>query len=206
MDKRVEWAQRLQAIAQTGLTFTKNPFERERYEQVREIAAEMMATYGDLDTDSILGLFADQAGYATPKVDVRAAIFEGEQILLVRERSDGLWTLPGGWADVGESPSVAVVREVREEAGYECRAARLLAIYDRDHPRHGHASFPFHSYKIFFQCELIGGEASDSIETSGVGFFSLDDLPDLSLRRVTPSQIERLFELYANPELPTDFD
>lgn len=194
------------AIAQNGLTFAEDPFDRQRYEQIREIAAEIGSEHTGVDVEQVRNLFAQDAGYATPKIDVRAAVFEGGQILLVRERADGLWTLPGGWADVGESPSVAVVREVREEAGYECRAVKLLAIYDRDHPRHGHTYFPFHSYKVIFQCELVGGEASDSVETSGVGFFSQDDLPDLSLCRVTPSQIERLFEYYADPELPTDFD
>jgi ADP-ribose pyrophosphatase YjhB (NUDIX family) len=194
------------AIAQNGLTFAEDPFDRQRYEQIRDIAAEIGGEHTDMDVEQVRDLFAQDAGYATPKIDVRAAIFEDGQILLVRERSDGLWTLPGGWADVGESPSVAVVREVREEAGYECRVVKLLAIYDRDHPRHGHPFFLFHSYKVIFRCELVGGEASHSIETSGVGFFSQDDLPDLSLLRVTPSQIARLFEHRANPGLPADFD
>ena len=194
------------AIAQNGLTFAEDPFDRQRYEQVRQIAVEIGSAHTGVGAEKIANLFAQDSGYATPKIDVRAAVFEGGRILLVRERSDGLWTLPGGWADVGESPSVAVVREVREEAGYECRAVKILALYDRENPRHGHAPYAFHSYKVFFRCELVGGEASDSIETSGVGFFAPDDLPELSLLRVTPSQIARLFEHYANPGLPADFD
>ena len=138
--KWLDWTQRLMAIAQNGLTFAEDPFDRQRYEQIRDIAAEIGSDHSDADAEQVRNLFTQDAGYATPKIDVRAAVFEDGRILLVRERSDGLWTLPGGWADVGESPSVAAVREVREEAGYECRPVRLLAIYDRDHPRHGHTA------------------------------------------------------------------
>jgi ADP-ribose pyrophosphatase YjhB (NUDIX family) len=207
--QRIEWAQRLQALAQSGLTFTKNPFEIERYEQVREIAAEMMAVHADVDADSILDLYADQAGYATPKIDVRGVLFRdatdrAPEILLVKERRDGLWTLPGGWADVNDSPGEATVREVYEESGYRARAIKLLACYDRN--KHGHPPFVFHIYKLFFQCELLGGTPTESIETAGVGFFREDEIPALSLPRVTPTQIERFFEHYCHPEWPTDFD
>ena len=205
----IEWAQRLQALAQSGLTFTKTPFEIERYEQVREIAAEMMAVHADVDIDSILDLYTDQAGYATPKVDVRGVLLRdaadrGPEILLVKERRDGLWTLPGGWADVNDSPGEATVREVFEESGYHVRVVKLLACYDRN--KHGHPPFVFHIYKLFFQCELLGGTPTESIETAGVGFFREDEIPPLSLPRVTPAQIERFFEHYRHPEWPTDYD
>jgi ADP-ribose pyrophosphatase YjhB (NUDIX family) len=202
--KWLDWATRIQAIAQSGLTFAHDPYDVERYEALREIAAEMLAAGSDAELSYIQNLFADQAGYATPKVDVRGAVFRDDAILLVRERSDGGWTLPGGWADVGDSPSVAVEREIAEESGYHARAVKLLAFYDRD--KHGHPPYPFHTYKVFFLCELTGGAAQPSVETSDVGFFREDALPELSLTRVVPAQIARLFEHYRHPEWPADFD
>jgi len=200
----LEWAQRLQAIAQNGLTFARDPFDVERYEAVRAIAAEIMAGSSGADLKAVNNLFAEQAGYATPKVDVRGAVFRDDAILLVRERSDGGWTLSGGWADIHDSPGDAVVREIFEESGYQARAVKLLALYDRN--KHGHPPYPFHTYKIFFQCELIGGEAAASYETDEVGFFREDAIPELSLTRVMPQQIARLFAHYRHPEWPTDFD
>jgi ADP-ribose pyrophosphatase YjhB (NUDIX family) len=202
--KWLEWARKLQAIAQNGLTYAKDPFDIERYESVREIAAQVVAVNSDVDLNYARDLFANEAGHATPKVDVRGAVFRGDTILFVRERQDGLWTLPGGWADVNESPSEAVVREVYEESGYCTRAVKLLALYDRN--KHGHTPFPYHVYKLFFQCELMGGVASQSVETDGVAFFREDEIPELSLVRVTPAQVARLFEHYRHPDWPTDFD
>jgi ADP-ribose pyrophosphatase YjhB (NUDIX family) len=201
----LEWARRLQAIAQTGLTYALDPYDVERYGAVREVAAEMMAeASGSVDVAVIRDLFAEQCGYATPKVDVRGAVFRDGKILLVRERSDGGWSLPGGWADVEDTPAEATVREIREESGFETRAVKLLAVYDRN--RHAHPPIPFHAYKLFFLCELLGGAAAHSNETDGADFFAEDALPPLSITRVTTGQIERLFEHYRNPELPTDFD
>jgi ADP-ribose pyrophosphatase YjhB (NUDIX family) len=200
----LDWTQRLQALAQTGLTYASDPYDIERYQQIRRIAAEIAAGHSDADPDRIAGLFADQAGYATPKVDVRGAVFRDDTILLVKERSDGCWTLPGGWADVGDSPSDAVVREIAEESGFQTRAVKLLAFYDRN--RHGHPAYPFHAYKVFFLCELIGGAAATSDETEEGGFFPEHGLPELSLTRVMPSQIVRLFAHRRHPEWPTDFD
>ena len=203
--KWLKWAKDLQAISQIGLTFTTNHFEIERYEAVREIAAEIIALHSDLELNYIRGLFASELGYATPKVDVRGVLFRDDSILLVQEREDSCWTLPGGWADVNESPNEAVVREVHEESGYHTQAVKLLAIYDRS--KHPHTPpFPYHVYKLFFQCEIIGGDKSRSRETSDVAFFQEDRLPALSLSRVTPAQIARLFEHYRHPDLPTDFD
>jgi ADP-ribose pyrophosphatase YjhB (NUDIX family) len=202
--KWLDWARRLQAIAQSGLAYSPAQYDRDRYEAVREIAAEMMAYGSASPVAPIRDLFASQAGQATPKIDVRAAVFHEDRILLVEERADGAWSLPGGWADVEESPSDATVREVREESGYETRAVKLLAVYDRN--RHGHPAISFHAYKIFFQCELIGGAPALSHETSGVDWFAEDALPPLSLTRVTKAQIHRFFEHYRNPQWPTDFD
>ncbi|HUE05573.1 MAG TPA: NUDIX hydrolase [Bryobacteraceae bacterium] len=200
----LDWAQRLQAIAQSGITYSTNQYDLERYEALREIAAEIMAAGSDAAIDPIRDLFAAQTGYATPKVDMRAAVFRDGRILLVEERADGTWSLPGGWADINESPADAIVREVREESGYETRAAKLLAVYDRN--RHGHPPFPFHAYKLFFQCVLLGGEPSLSYEVSAVDWFAEDRLPTLSTIRVTAGQVHRCFAHYRNPGWPTDFD
>ena len=210
----LDWAQRLQALSQTGLTFSDNPFEVERYESIREIAAEMMAAHSELSVESIRDLFADQAGYATPKVDVRGVVFRhamsrgaaerSAEILLVKERRDGRWTLPGGWADVNDSPAEATEREVYEESGYRARAVKLLACYDRN--KHGHPAYAFHIYKLFFLCDLVGGAPASSVETEVAGWFRETEIPTLSLPRVTPSQIRRFFEHYRHPEWSTDFD
>jgi ADP-ribose pyrophosphatase YjhB (NUDIX family) len=203
----LDWARRLQALAQSGLAYSPQHYDAERYEAVREIAAEIMAagSSGDIaDIAPIRALFASQSGYATPKVDLRAAVFRDGNILLVQEREDGCWTLPGGWADVNESPADGTVREVREESGYETRAVKVLAVYDRN--RHGHPAIPFHAYKIFFRCELIGGAPATSHETTGVDWFAEDALPAFSTTRVTKAQVGRFFEHYRNPGWPTDFD
>ena len=203
--KWIKCSKQLMAIAQNGLTYAENHFDRERYEQVRQVAAEMMAEQSDTSHQKVLDLFAGEVGYATPKVDVRGAVFRDDQILLVKERADGLWTLPGGWADVNESPREAVVREIIEESGYTTRAIKLLAVWDR--AKHPHTPpFPYHIYKICILCELTGGEAATSHETDGAEFFAEDGLPELSISRITPCQIARLFEHYREPGLPTDFD
>jgi ADP-ribose pyrophosphatase YjhB (NUDIX family) len=202
--KWLEWAKKIQAIAQIGLTYSQSIFDTERYQELREISTEIMAIQLQLEQSDILDLFSREIGYATPKVDVRASVFRDNQILLVKEKSDGCWALPGGWADVSSSPSESAVREVFEESGYYTRPVKLVAVYDLN--KQGHPPHLFHIYKLFFQCEIIGGEATPSIETSDVGFFSEDNIPPLSLGRVMPHQITRLFEHYRQPELPTDFD
>jgi ADP-ribose pyrophosphatase YjhB (NUDIX family) len=198
------WARRLNALAQTGLTFAENPYDIERYTAIRTIAAEMIAQGMDVESSRVLDLLASDAGYATPKVDVRGVVFQDGKILLVQERSDGLWTLPGGWADVGDSPADAVVREIREEAGFETRAAKLLALLDRN--KQGHPPHVNHIYKVFIRCEIIGGSPTTSHEIQDVGFFAEDEIPELSLTRNVPSQITRMFEHYRQPDLLADFD
>lgn len=202
--KWINWARQLQAIAQTGLTYAEDPFDIERYAAVREIAAEIMAEYSGADISFVRDLFAAEVGHATPKIDIRGGVFRDGRILLVRERADGLWTLPGGWVDIDEPPSKAIEREIREESGFETRAVKLAALYDRN--LHDHLPFPHHVYKLHFLCELVGGAASTSIETSDVAFFAADDIPALSTMRVTSGQIARLFAHYRHPELPADFD
>ena len=198
------WARKLQAIGQNGLAYSKDPFDIERFEELRELALEILQNYTDSDLPRIRDLFAGEHGYATPKVDVRGVVFNEDAILLVRERADGKWTLPGGWVDVNESPSESVVREVFEESGYQTKALKLLACYDRN--RHPHPPHPYHVYKLFFHCEIVGGSPSTSYETDGVDFFKQDAIPELSTGRVTSAQIDRFFEFLRSPDLPTDFD
>jgi ADP-ribose pyrophosphatase YjhB (NUDIX family) len=200
------WAKRLAALAQNGLTYSDSEYEIDRYRQIRHIAAEMMAAGFDGEPRTFLDLFAREQGYATPKVDVRGAVFRADQILLVREKLDGGWTLPGGWADPCQSPAEAVVREVFEESGFEVRAVKLAAVYDRS--KHPHLPpVPWHLYKLFFLCEITGGAARESHETTGVQFFAEDDIPlQLSVSRTLPFQIARMFAHYRDRTLPTDFD
>ncbi|GBQ32254.1 phosphohydrolase [Gluconacetobacter sacchari DSM 12717] len=201
------WAREIQAIAQTGLTFAGDPFDRERYEALRTIAARMMAAGSGQPVARIEALFADQEGYATPKVEVRAAVFDDAgRILMVREVLDnGRWTLPGGWADVNLTPAENAVKEVREESGYIVTARRLAAVWDRD--RQGHEHKAFSCAKFFFLCDLAGGEAATSIETSEIAWFGPGEIPaDLSLGRVLPAQIRRMFDHYRDPGLPADFE
>jgi ADP-ribose pyrophosphatase YjhB (NUDIX family) len=201
----IQWAREIQAIAQTGLHFSESVYDRERYERLRDIAAAMFAARSDATESAIRASFAAQTGYATPKVDVRGVVLKDNQILLVRETSDGLWTLPGGWADVNDSPSEAVVREIREESGFLTRATRLIALFDRS--KHAHVPpFPFHVYKLFIACELLGGNAQTSSETSEVEFFDPDRLPPLSIGRVTPDQIAICIRGWNDPHSPTLFD
>ena len=202
-----EWlviGREMRAIAQIGLTFCKDPFDRQRFERIRELGAALIARGGEEDLERVLGLFQQDSGYATPKVDVRGAAFRDGKVLLVREISDGCWTLPGGWADVNQTPAQCVVREIAEESGFEARALKLAAVHDyrkRHPPRHIDSI-----YKLFFICELIGGSAQPSDETSEVGFFSRDALPPLSRGRTTEEQIALMYAHAQSPELPTQFD
>ena len=201
------WARELQAIAQTGLTFTTGTYDRERYTAIRSLAARMMVTHSDANFVRVEGLFAEQAGYATPKVDVRGAVIEDGRILLAREIEDaGRWTMPGGWADVNQSPSESVIRELREESGLEVRVRKLAAVYDR--ARQGHTPpHPFHVYRLFFICDVVGGAPKAGLETSEVAFFGENEIPeDLSVARVLPHQIARMFEHARCRDLPTEFD
>lgn len=199
------WAQKISALAQAGLTYSENVFDRDRYEQLQEIATEMISQQAGLVLEDVQGILKAEKGYPTPKVDVRGIVIRDGKILLVKEILDkGRWTVPGGWVDMGEPPSMAVEREVWEESGYEVKAKKLLAVYDRD--LHGHTPYLFPIYKLFFLCEITGGEPTNSIETEGVAFFEKHNLPELSLGRVTEKQIIRFFDFMDHPEWPTDFD
>ena len=198
-------ARELRAISQTGLSFTSDGFDRQRYERLRELAALLLAQESAQDYAPILELLRQEKGYATPKVDVRGAAFVDGRVLMVRERSDGRWTLPGGWADVNQSASQCVIREIAEESGFKAEVRKLAAVYDYHTSAHPPRHFDS-IYKMFFICEINGGAARASDETSDVGFFPRSDLPPLSLGRTTAAQIDRMFEHDEHPELAADFD
>lgn len=200
----LQWARKVQAIAQNGLAFTQDPFDRERYQQLQALVAQVLEAQLDVPVARAAAFWEGEHGYATPKVDVRGAVFRGERVLLVRERSDGRWTLPGGWVDVNDSPSAAVAREIREESGYRARAVKLAALVDKN--RHPHPPGIHHIYKLMFLCELTGGAPAVSEETDAVDFFPVLALPQLSTGRILASQIERLYRHHLDPALPTDFD
>lgn len=197
------WAKRIQAIAQSGLAYVKDIYDEERYLMLRDLAVEIMEQHSDADKDRIRVAFASDTGYATPKVDVRAVVMREGKLLLVRERMDGGWSLPGGWADVGCSPFQVAVKETREESGYEVKADRLLAVLDKQF--HEHPPSPWHVYKIFVACSITGGASAGTegtMETSEIGFFSPDGLPPLSLERNTERQLLAMIRLYEDPLAP----
>jgi len=200
----LDWARKVRALAQNGLAFTRDPFDRERYHELQDLAAALLAGALEISLERAQALWDGEHGYATPKVDVRGAIFEDERVLLVRERSDGRWALPGGWVDVNDAPSAAVAREIREESGYEARAIKLAALVDRR--RHPHPPAIHHIYKLMFVCERTGGEPAAGTETDAVDFFPLRALPELSTGRILAPQIERLYAHHLHPDLPADFD
>jgi ADP-ribose pyrophosphatase YjhB (NUDIX family) len=203
-DRFVDIARRLHALARTGLHFSSSEYDRERYREIEQLALELLANGRPAETAVLAALLASEDGYVTPKLDVRAAIFVDRRVLLVRERVDGLWTLPGGWADVNDTPSGAVLKEIEQESGFRARIVKLAALYDRR--RHHEGPTLFHSWKAFFVCRIVGGEARGSYETDAVEFFDLDALPPMSLGRSTPRQVQRMYQHCLRPELPTDFD
>jgi ADP-ribose pyrophosphatase YjhB (NUDIX family) len=201
------WTRELQAIAQTGLAFVRDPYDRERYEMLRALASKMMAAHTAWPAERIEALFAGEGGYATPKVDVRGAAFDGQgRLLMVREVADGgRWTLPGGWADVNLTAAENVIKEMREESGFEVRVRKLAAVWDRT--RQGHPAGAFSCCKFFFICDITGGAAATGPETSEVRWFAEGGLPDdLSLGRVLPGQLQRMFAHARDPSLLTEFD
>jgi ADP-ribose pyrophosphatase YjhB (NUDIX family) len=191
--KWLSWAKRLQSIAQAGLTYSKDKYDIERFQQIRDISIEILNEYTEISNEKIKDLFCNETGYQTPKVDIRGAVFKDGKILLVKESIDGRWSLPGGWAEVNLSVKENVIKELREETGLNVVPKRLIAVLDRN--KHNHPITPYGIYKIFVLCELIGGVFKKNIETVESGFFSLEDLPPLSLGRVTKEQIAMCFDV-----------
>ncbi|MEI4769985.1 NUDIX hydrolase [Psychrobacillus sp. FJAT-51614] len=200
----LEWVKRIQALSQAGLAFSKDIYDIERYEELRKISVEIMAVYTEVEMNKIRDLFANETGYQTPKVDVRGVVFKEDRLLMVREKFDDKWALPGGFCDIGLSPSENVVKEIQEESGYEVVPIKLIALLDKN--KHPHPPEPYHYYKIFILCEIIGGKPTLGIETSNIGFFGEDNLPELSTNRNTETQIISLFEFLRNPIKETIFD
>jgi ADP-ribose pyrophosphatase YjhB (NUDIX family) len=198
------WAREIQALSQTGLTFASSNYDTQRYQRLREIAAEIVHDHTGLPEEELLADFAMQPGYATPKVDVRGAVVRDGQILLVQERVDERWCMPGGWADVGDLPSEMVVREVWEESGFQVVPRKVVGVYDAN--RSGRPLELYHAYKVIFLCELTGGEARPSDETLGAGFFPFDDLPPLSTSRTHQRHLAEVQAHLKDPERPAAFD
>ena len=204
--KWLEIARELHSITQSGLTYCENEFDRERYHRLQEMSAEIIAQQSTLSQEEVLESFAMQPGYITPKVDVRAALFRDGKILLVKESSDGHWAMPGGWADVGDTPADAILREVREESGFDARVLSLVGVYDANRVRREEMMPFYHAYKLLFLCEIHGGEMRTSHETPDVGFFGMNEIPPLSLYRTTMKHIEDAFAQNENPSIATVID
>ena len=200
----LRWARKVQAIAQIGLTYAANDYDQQRYQELHDLAVEIFATHTGRAPAEVAGWFTAQPGYATPKVDVRAAGFRDGRILLVREKADGRWCLPGGWADVGDVPSQAAEREALEEAGYACTARKVIGVFDAN--RSGQPLSAYHAFKIIFHCELTGGGADPDHEILEVGFFDRDALPPLSASRTAPHHLAECFRHLDDPARPTAFD
>jgi ADP-ribose pyrophosphatase YjhB (NUDIX family) len=194
----------LQALAQTGLSYSKDQFDLERFKRVLEISALLMANNSTHAYEQVIEVFSLDTGYATPKIDVRGAVFKDNQILLVQEQTDSNWAMPGGWADVNLSPVENVLKELREESGYHCNMIKLVGVFDK-RKLDTNMMWP-HLYKMFFLCDIVSYEKTSSIEILDVGFFDLDKLPPLSLGRVNEQQIQLCFEHFNNRALPTFCD
>ncbi len=199
----LEWAQEILSIARAGLEYSKGPFDQERYERLRKLSAEIVAEYANVDLEKAENLFAGDAGYQTPKVDVRAVVHRDGALLLVKEQ-DGEWALPGGWAEPGLSLSQSVVKEVREESGMEVRPSKVIAILDRN--RHADDVYPYSVSKIFVKCELLGGEFRQNVETRAAGYFPENEIPPLSKTRNTPEQIRLCFRHVRSDHESMEFD
>ncbi|WP_028578607.1 NUDIX hydrolase [Desulfomicrobium escambiense] len=200
----LEWAREIQALSQTGQAFTKSHYDRLSFGRLEMIAAEIVAEHSSLEAAEAARVFSLEPGYATPKVDVRAAVVQDGRILLVRETADGKWAMPGGWADVGDRPSETAERETREESGFEVRAKKLVGAFDAN--RGAKASMFFHAVKLVFLCDLLGGDARPSMETLEVGFFDFTDLPPLSEHRTNRRHIDEVRAHLRDPLRPAAFD
>lgn len=204
MPQWLEWAREIQSLCQTGLAFSQTQYETERYERLMEIAADMVHRHTGLPREPLVENFLAQPGYATAKIDVRGVVIRDNKILLVQERMDQRWAMPGGWADVGEIPSEMVAREVLEESGFQVKPTKVLGVYDAN--RGGRPLALYHAYKIIFLCEILGGAARPSDETLAVDFFSFDNLPPLSSARTNEKHLAEIRAHLQHQNRPTAFD
>jgi ADP-ribose pyrophosphatase YjhB (NUDIX family) len=203
MPQWLVWAQEIFSLSQSGLTYSGNEYDIERYKRLQEITAEIISSQSEISKEFVLDSFSMQAGYITPKVDVRGAVVREGKILLIQERADGNWAMPGGWADLGDSPATVAEREVWEESGFRVKAEKVVAVIDAN--RIEPMEF-YHAYKIIFLCRLLDGEPRTSYETLAVDFFDPDHLPPLSSYRTNGDMLKEVFAHVANPERPTAFD
>jgi ADP-ribose pyrophosphatase YjhB (NUDIX family) len=201
--KWLTWAREIYSLSQSGLTYSENEYDRERYKRLQEITAEIIASQSQISKESVLESFSMQAGYITPKIDVRGAVIRDEKILLIQERADGKWAMPGGWADLGNTPASVAEREVWEESGFRVKAEKVVAVIDAN--RIQPMEF-YHAYKIIFLCKLLGGEARISYETLAVDFFDPNNLPPLSAYRTNENMLREVFAHIQDPDRPTAFD
>lgn len=199
----LDWAVELQSLAQAGLTYGKDAYDKERYQRIRDISAEMLAFQTDIPVEKVKGLFCNETGYQTPKLDTRAAIFDNEKILLVRE-NNGKWSLPGGWVDVNRSVKENTIKEVKEEAGLDVSADKLIAVQDR--AKHNLPLYAYGVCKIFVLCSVIGGQFEKNIETTGFAYFDENALPELSVEKNTEEQIKMCFAAYRDKDWIPLFD
>jgi len=197
-------AREIQQLAQTGAAFAVTDYEKDRYKRLTEITAEIVEHHTILEKESVQKVLMEQPGYATPKIDVRAAVIKDDKILLVQETTDNCWAMPGGWADVGDVPSEVAIRECKEESGFDVKPIKVIGVFDANRVG-GRLEF-FHAFKIIFLCELIGGKAAPSDETLDVRFFDLNELPALSLNRTNEKHLNELKLHLKNSERKTYFD
>ncbi len=197
-------AKRINSIAQTGLAFTKDKYDKERYEELLDLSLKIFSNITEIDTKKLEFIFNRDIGYQTPKVGVRGVVIENNKLLLVKEKMDGKWCLPGGYADLGMTPGQIAVNEVKEESGFVVKPVRILGFIDYN--KYQNRPFPFDIYQLFMECEIIGGKATPGIETSEVGFFDIGNLPELSVRRVTKAQILQMYGLAINKNTKPIFD
>lgn len=202
--KWLSWAKQLQAIAQAGIEYSKDKYDIERFQQIRNLSVEILNEYTEIDNEKLKDLFCNETGYQTPKVDIRGAVFKDNKILLVKESIDGCWSMPGGWAEVNLSVKENIVKELKEEAGLNVVPQRLIAVVDRN--KHNEPPTAYGIYKIFVLCELIDGDFRENIETEESGFFTLEELPPLSIDRITEAQIHMCFEANRNYNFTPKFD
>jgi len=202
--KWLEIAREIQQLAQTGAAFAVTGYEKDRYKRLTEITAEIIEHHTDLEKESVNKVLMEQPGYATPKIDVRAAVVKDGKILLVQESTDNCWAMPGGWADVGDIPSEVAIRETKEESGFDVKPLKVVGIYDAN--RAGRRLEFFHAFKIVFLCEFIGGKATPSDETLDVRFFDFNDLPALSLNRTNEKHLNEIKLHLIDLERKTYFD
>ena len=204
MERWLKWAIEIQSLAQSGLAYTQNKYDIERYERLREISAEILSEKTSLNLDKVKNLFCNETGYQTPKLDTRAAIFKDNKILLVHE-NNGTWALPGGWCDVLESVKSNTEKEVKEETGLDAKAVKIISIQDRN--KHNKPVYAYGVCKVFVLCDILGGEFIENIETTGTQYFSLDNLPsNLAEEKSNKEQIEMCFNAYYDKNWQTQFD